>query len=151
MHFFKIIKVETIYYPKVYWLLKPRHLRVHLHINTWATCRVEVEFSSLAAFVPDDSQPGKEKNRHETKGTPAFETLCFSAASKDFSERKTSWKRGAAEIFFFPLLLNCFESVAPGLWFPLPLLLPRSSSSSVKSFRCKKVNLLLSLFIFFFF
>lgn len=92
----------SLYYPKVYWLLKPRHLRVHLHINTRATCRVEVEFSSLAAFVPDDSQPGKKKNRHETKGTLAFETLCFSAASKDFSEREKHHEKEELPRFFFP-------------------------------------------------
>lgn len=71
-----------------------------------------------------------------------------------FREKNIMKKRSRQGFFFFffsPLLLNYFDCVAPGRWFPLPLLLPGSSSSFVKSFQCKKVNLLLLLSTFFLF
>lgn len=93
----------------------------------------------------------KKEKQARDKRNSGFWNSVFLCSEQRFFREKNIMKKRSCRDFFFPLLLNYFDSVAPGRWFPLPLLLPRSSSSFVKSFRCKKVNLLLSLFIFSFF
>lgn len=136
-------------YNHVYRLLKLRHLWLHLHIHTRVNLQGENRVQFIGCLYASCFLTWKKGETSTRQKELCLLILC--SERRSFREKNIMKKR-SCQVFFFLnfLLLNYFDCVAPGRCFPLPLL-PGSSSPFVKSFRCKKVNLLLLLIIFFLF